>query len=135
MKYQHAILIILGVIVSGSGLAQHATLLAADQDRPFSQASVHEDTPAQRSISASQLQIRTDPNKVQAYNELALALLRRTRETADPKYLKDADGAVAQGLKLDPADFQHDAPAELRSGRLARGFAADWKPEQRFRHL
>ena len=106
MKYQHAILIILGVIVSGSGLAQHATLLAADQDRPFSQASVHEDTPAQRSISASQLQIRTDPNKVQAYNELALALLRRTRETADPKYLKDADAALAQGLKLVPEDFQ-----------------------------
>jgi tetratricopeptide (TPR) repeat protein len=106
MKSQHAILIILGVLVSGSGLAQHATLPAVDQDRPFSQASVQEDTPAQRSISASQLQIRTDPNKVQAYNELALAFLRRTRETADPKYLKDADAALAQGLKLAPEDFQ-----------------------------
>ena len=43
---------------------------------------------------------------MQAYNELALAFLRRARETADPKYLNDADAALAQGLKLDPADFQ-----------------------------
>ena len=75
-------------------------------DRPFSQATVQEDTPAQQRIAAAQLQIRTDPKKVQAYNELASAFLRRTRETADPRYLKDADAALAQGLKLDPTDFQ-----------------------------
>ena len=44
---------------------------------------------------------------MQAYNELAIAFLRRTRETADSRYLKDADAApLAQGLKLDPEGFQ-----------------------------
>ncbi len=55
---------------------------------------------------AAKQQIAADPKKVQAYDELALAFLRRSRETADPKYLNDADTVLTQGLKLDPSDFQ-----------------------------
>ncbi|AXC11699.1 hypothetical protein ACPOL_2377 [Acidisarcina polymorpha] len=65
-----------------------------------------EGTPAQQSIAAAQQQIKLDPKKVQAFNELALGLLRRSRETADAKYLKDAEAALAQGLQLAPGDFQ-----------------------------
>jgi hypothetical protein len=100
MKSLYTSLYLLSGFLSGSGLAQQATLPAADQRSAFSQAAVQQDTPAQQRIAGAQLQIRTDPKKVQAYNELALAFLRRTRETADPKYLKDADAALAQGLKL-----------------------------------
>jgi tetratricopeptide (TPR) repeat protein len=106
MKSPQATLLVLAILVSGSGLAQQAALTAVDQPSPSGNAAVQDDTPAQQSISAAQQQIQTDPKKVEAYNESALAFLRRTRETADPRYLKDADAALAQGLKLDPTDFQ-----------------------------
>jgi len=106
MKSLHATLFTLSVLLSGSGLAQQQTLPVADQHRPSGEAAVQEGTPAQQSISASQRQIKMDPKKVQAYNELALAFLRRTRETADLQYLKDADAALTEGLKLAPEDFQ-----------------------------
>jgi tetratricopeptide (TPR) repeat protein len=106
MKSLNATLLVLGVILSGSGLAQQGTLPGADQRSSSGETALQEATPAQRSISAAQLQIKMDPKKVQAYHELALAFLRRTRETADPKYLKDADAALLEGLKLAPEDFQ-----------------------------
>jgi tetratricopeptide (TPR) repeat protein len=106
MKSLYASLFLLSVLISRSGLAQQAILPAADLRSPSGQVAVQQDTPAQQRIAGAQLQIRMDPKKVQAYNELALAFLRRTRETADPRYLKDADAALAQGLKLDSTDFQ-----------------------------
>jgi tetratricopeptide (TPR) repeat protein len=107
MKSLHTSLFILSVFLSGAaGIVQQATSPATDQHGPTGQAAVQQDSPAQQRIAGAQLQIRTDPKKVQAYNELALAFLRRTRETADPRYLKDADAALAQGLKLDATDFQ-----------------------------
>ena len=106
MKPLHATLFILGVLLSMQGSAQQAILPEADQHNSSGEAAVLEETPAQQRIVAAKQQIATDPKRVQAYNELALASLRRTRETADPRYLKDADAALAQGLKLDPEDFQ-----------------------------
>ena len=106
MKPLYASLFLLSVLISGPGLAQQAAFPAADQHNPSGPAAVQQDTPAQQRIAGAQLQIRTDPKKVQAYNELALAFLRRARETADPRYIKDSDAALAQGLKLDSTDFQ-----------------------------
>jgi tetratricopeptide (TPR) repeat protein len=106
MKPLHATLFILGVLLSRQGGTQQAVLSVADQHISPGDPTVQEETPAQQRIAAAKQQIATDPKRVQAYNELALASLRRTRETADPKYLKDADAALAQGLKLDPQDFQ-----------------------------
>jgi len=95
MKPLHATLFILGFLLSMQGLAQQVVLSTA----------VQEETPAQQRIVAATQQIATDPKRVQAYNELALASIRRTRETADPRYLKDADAAITQGLKLEPENF------------------------------
>ncbi len=106
MKSQKASLFILSVLISGPGLAQRAASPGADQPVLSNSAVLQEETPAQQSISAARLQIKADPKKVQAYNELAIAFLRRSRETANPRYLKDADAALAQGLKLDAEDFQ-----------------------------
>src|ERR1700739_1315501 len=106
MKPLHRTLFILGVLLSMEGSAQQAILSAAEQHNSPSEAAVQEETPALQRIAAAKQQIATEPKRVQAYNELALASLRRTRETADPKYLQDADAALAQGLKLDPEDFQ-----------------------------
>ena len=106
MKSLQAALLILGALLPGIGLAQNASLPGANERGASNGAVVQQHTPAQQRIAAAQLQIDRDPSKSQAYNELAIAFLRRARETADPEFLKDADAALTQGLKLDPDDFQ-----------------------------
>ena len=104
MKATQATIFILGVLLSGVGHAQqtvpaeaaHAVLSVNHQD----------DSPAQQRIAAAEQQLKADPKKVQAYNELAIAYLQRARETADAAYLNEADSALARGLKLDAEDFQ-----------------------------
>jgi len=105
MKPSHTTLFILGVLLSIQGSAQQAVLPAADQHNSPGLADLQDQTPVQQRIAAAKQQIATAPKRVQAYNELALASIRRTRETADPKYLKDADAALAQGLKLESENF------------------------------
>jgi tetratricopeptide (TPR) repeat protein len=106
MKLPQTMLFILGALLSGAGQAQQAP--SADGNQPVSSnpATAQNDSPAQQRIAAAKQQLKADPNKVQAYNELAIAYLRRARETADSSYLKEADSALAQGLNLDATDFQ-----------------------------
>ena len=106
MKPLPAALFILSVILSGMGAAQQAALPATEHQTIDGNRIVREFSPAQQRILAAEQQIEGDPKKIQAYNELALAYLRRSRETSDPKYLNDAQAALVQGLKLDPSDFQ-----------------------------
>jgi tetratricopeptide (TPR) repeat protein len=114
MKLLHATSIILGVVLSAPGPAQQAAQPATDQrglsdqgtGKGTGEASGQSQTPAQQKIAAAKQQIETDPKKLQAYNALALAYIRRARETADPNYLNDADAAIAEGMKLDATDFQ-----------------------------
>jgi predicted Zn-dependent protease len=104
MKASRATLLLLVSLASGSGFAQQASARA--ENGQSGEAAAPAETPAQQKLASAQQQIREDPKKVQAYTELALACVRRNRETADPKYLKDAEAALAQGLALDPRDFQ-----------------------------
>lgn len=92
-------------LVSTAGPAQTT---AGDANHPNSAgpANIEDASPAQQRIAAAREQLKADPTKAQAYNELALASIRRTRETLDPQYLNDADAALAEGLKLNPDDFQ-----------------------------
>jgi tetratricopeptide (TPR) repeat protein len=106
MKSPRATLFLLGVSLAASALAQQSNMAAPDQRNTMGEAAVQEQTPAQLRIAAARQQIAADAKKVQAYNELATAFLRRSRETTDTGYLKDADEALAEGLKLDPTDFQ-----------------------------
>jgi predicted Zn-dependent protease len=106
MKSPHGLLFILGVFLAGPSLAQQAALTGADRPVSSNPATIQDDSPAQQRIAAARLQLQADPQTVQAYNELALAFQRRARETADSSYLKDAEAALAQGLKLDATDFQ-----------------------------
>lgn len=106
MKLLHTAPFILGVLFFRQGIAQQAASTGADQAVPSPSVTMQDDSPAQQRIAAAKEQINADPQKVQAYNELAIAFLRRARETADSSYLKDADDALAQGLKLDSTDFQ-----------------------------
>jgi tetratricopeptide (TPR) repeat protein len=63
-------------------------------------------TSAQRRIAAAKQQIKAHPMDGQPYDELALALIRRARETANPAYYDDAEHAISAGFALAPNDFQ-----------------------------
>jgi tetratricopeptide (TPR) repeat protein len=106
MKSLHATVYILGALICTAANAQQTASLPSNQRDAPRVAANQDDTPAQLRIAAAGKQLKSDPKKVQAYNELAIGFLTRARETADPKYLKDADAALAQGLSLDAANFQ-----------------------------
>lgn len=100
-------LVVLGVyFFSGFGVAQQAVASRSDQTAPSIAGALQDDSPAQQSIEAAKRQIQANPKKVQAFNNLAIAYLRRARETADPKYCQDAEQALSQGFSLDSGDFQ-----------------------------
>ena len=71
-----------------------------------SSASAQELSPAQQRIAAARQQIAADPKKAEAYNNLALAFIRRAQETASADYDHQAAEAIATGFHLAPQDFQ-----------------------------
>ncbi len=63
-------------------------------------------TPAEQRIAAARQQIAANPKNAEAYNNLAVAFIRRARETGSPDYDHQAAEAIATGLSLAPQDFQ-----------------------------
>jgi tetratricopeptide (TPR) repeat protein len=63
-------------------------------------------TPAEAKIEAAQRAIKTSPDNYTPYNELAFALTRRARETADPKFYERAIAALDTSRKLSPDNFE-----------------------------
>ena len=106
MKSLQKTLLIAGILLSRVGLAQQTTPSQTDQPAASNTAIDKQDSPAQRLIAAARKQLAADPKRLQAYNDLALGFVRLARETADSSYLKDADSALDQALKLDSQDFQ-----------------------------
>jgi len=106
MKSPRTAIYLLGFLISTAGHAQSASSFKAVQPGESSKTDNVDNTPAQIRIAAAQQQLKADPKKVQACNELALAFLTRARETADSRYLNDAETALAQGLTLDANNFQ-----------------------------
>lgn len=64
------------------------------------------ETPAERKIGLARQRLAKDPAHAQGYNELALALTQRARETADPKFYTQAEEAVQKSLTLEPDNFE-----------------------------
>jgi tetratricopeptide (TPR) repeat protein len=63
-------------------------------------------TPAERLIARAEKSIEKNPERHEAYNELALALARRARETADPAYYDRAEKALQKSFLLSPGNFE-----------------------------
>ncbi len=61
---------------------------------------------AEKEAEAAKLQIQKDPQRFQAHNDLALALVRRAQETSDSAYCAEAGRALQTALKLAPDNFQ-----------------------------
>jgi tetratricopeptide (TPR) repeat protein len=64
------------------------------------------ESPAARKMAIARKKIARDPKHHHGYNELALALTQRARETADPMFYQQADEAVRTSLTLSPDNFE-----------------------------
>jgi tetratricopeptide (TPR) repeat protein len=94
-------------------------------------------TPAEASIAEARKAIAARPEQPEPYNSLAVALLRRARETSDETYLQQADEAVRRALQFAPENFEsqrtmvsvllarHEYPAALDQARLLNRRNAD----------
>jgi tetratricopeptide (TPR) repeat protein len=63
-------------------------------------------SPAEQKIAWAQQAIEENPRRYQFYNELAMALARRARETADVSYYAQADSALAKSFQLSPENLE-----------------------------
>jgi tetratricopeptide (TPR) repeat protein len=61
---------------------------------------------AQQKIAQAQAQIDKDPKRYQAYNQLAMALARRARETSDVSFYAKADAALARSFEISPGNIE-----------------------------
>lgn len=62
-------------------------------------------SPAEERVTAAQRRITANPDGYEAYNELALQLTRRARETADPVHYDRAEDAIRRSLELSPGNL------------------------------
>jgi tetratricopeptide (TPR) repeat protein len=62
--------------------------------------------PSEAAIAAAQARVRARPDDVEGYNELALRLLRRARETSDEAYRRYADDALRAARARDDRNPQ-----------------------------
>jgi tetratricopeptide (TPR) repeat protein len=63
-------------------------------------------SPAELRIAAAQKVLQKQPNRFQAYNDLALALVSRARETGDRSYYQQAQAAIESSLRIQPDNFE-----------------------------
>ena len=83
-------------------------------------------TPAERSIESARTAIESDGESAERFNQLAMALARRARETADGSKYVDAEAALAKSFALAPDNFEgQKIRAWLMLGKHGFGPALD----------
>jgi len=71
-------------------------------------------SPAELRILGAQKVLQAQPKRFQAYNDLAVAFVRRARETGDNSYFEKAQAAIANSLQIEPKNFEGEqAQVEL----------------------
>jgi tetratricopeptide (TPR) repeat protein len=65
-------------------------------------------TPAQQKIELARKRIAGSPSRFEAHNDLAMALAKRARETADPDFYEQAATALAESRRLSPGNLEAD---------------------------
>jgi tetratricopeptide (TPR) repeat protein len=108
-------------------------------------------SPAERSMATARSAIAAKPSQYSGYNQLAIALSRRARETSDPKYYGQAEDALKKSFDLSPGNLEgekihiwlllgrHEFPTALEAAKalnkkvpddvLVYGFLADANAE------
>ena len=90
MKLSVARVVVAGIVLSGSSACVFA----------------QESTPAQQRIAAANKQLAAHTKSAESYNNLAVALIHRARETESNDFYKQAQDAIAQGFLVTPHDYQ-----------------------------
>src|SRR5215470_7719084 len=112
---------------------------------------VQELSPAERSMAEARKSIDKKPDQYAGYNQLAMALARRARETSDVAFYTQAEDALKKSLDLSPGNLEgekirvwlllgrHEFPAALEAAKalnkrvpddvLVYGFLADANAE------
>jgi len=87
-------------------------------------------SPAEQGIANAKKAIATKPEQFAGYNQLAIALSRRARETSDVAYYAQAEEALKKAAELAPDNFEsakihvwlllgrHEFPAALEAATL-----------------
>ena len=83
-----------------------AVFLAVSASAAVAASDVASASPAELRIEAAQNALQKLPSRYQSYNDLAVALVRRTRETGDKSYYDQARAAIANSLRLQPENFE-----------------------------
>jgi tetratricopeptide (TPR) repeat protein len=83
-----------------------AACAAPDAATPPSFAAAQGPTPAEQRIAVAERGVQARPGNADAYNDLAIALARRARETADPQFYARAEQAIATALSISPGNFE-----------------------------
>jgi tetratricopeptide (TPR) repeat protein len=94
-------LVLVAAVMAGSASALSAQPRPSDASPADTAGS-----PAERKMAIAKKKIDRDPKQYHGYNELALALTQRARETADPVFYQQADEAVRTSLSLAPDNFE-----------------------------
>ena len=63
-------------------------------------------SPAERRIERAQTFLQQQPERYQAFNDLALALMARAREIGDASYYQQAEQAIRNSLRIEPGNFE-----------------------------
>ena len=63
-------------------------------------------SPAERSVAEARKLIEKKPSQYAGYNQLAVALSRRARETSDVNFYAQAEDALKKSLELAPQNFE-----------------------------
>lgn len=95
-----------GLVFVAAVTAGSATALFAQPPSPPLAPPAGSETPAERRIAIARKKIARDPQHYHGYNELALALTQRARETADALFYQQAEDAVKTSLSLSPENFE-----------------------------
>lgn len=83
-----------------------AALVAISASAAAAAIEVASPSPAKLRIEAAQNALQKQPTRYQSYNDLAVALVQRARETGDKSYCEQAQVAIANSLRLQPANFE-----------------------------
>jgi tetratricopeptide (TPR) repeat protein len=87
-------------------------------------------SPAEQSIAGAQKEIAKKPSQFAGYNQLAIALSRRARETSDITYYAQAEDALKKSFELAPGNMEgekihvwlllgrHEFPAALEAAKI-----------------
>jgi tetratricopeptide (TPR) repeat protein len=101
--------------------------LAAAQGSPATTANL---SPAERSMAAARQAIEKKPGSYSGYNQLAIALSRRARETSDVTFYAQAEDALKKSFELAPENLEgqkihvwlllgrHEFPAALEAAKV-----------------